>query len=620
MFMRSILIALPLVFSLPAGAQPKKLSVETVIQTVTIFSSGARVERNASIGIQSGRSEISFPGLSNQLDQSTVQLKADADITLLSVQATRDFLTERKIDQQEQELIDRTGALKERLDLDQKLADVNKNEESMLVKNQEIGGQTGVKTADLKEALEFQRQRLTELYARQLEIQKRIASEQRELAKDRAQIQEISTKRDSVNFIVTALVESKDARTVNFQLMYNVKDAGWYPTYDVRVTEITEPLNVLMHANIFQRSGETWKNIPLQLSTGNPKDNATSSPLQPWLLGFYDPSEPLRGQTIQGEMSGRVTNEKGEPIPGASVIIKGTKTGVTSDENGYFKLQNLPKNSTISVSSVGYQPRQIVGNTGYLTVPLSPSMQALNDIVVVGYGSEGGTRDASDQIAYKRDIQGQIQTVLTTTQYQPTVMVYRIDEKYTLEPDGKTTTIGIKQLTIPAGFQYYAAPKIDPTAFLTARIADWQDYGLQSGEASLYFEGGYLGKTYLDLASTADTLSLSLGRDNSVKIVRRLVKEFTAKKFIGSNRTDTRQYEISIRNSKQVSVNITLLDQIPVSVTKEISVEDIKAAEAQLDKETGIATWTTTLAPGQERKLAIAYTVKYPKERRVVLE
>jgi hypothetical protein len=57
-----------------------------------------------------------------------------------------------------------------------------------------------------------------------------------------------------------------------------------------------------------------------------------------------------------------------------------------------------------------------------------------------------------------------------------------------------------------------------------------------------------------------------------------------------------------------------------VSVTKEISVEEIKAAEAQLDKDTGIATWTVTLAPGQERKLAIAYTVKYPKERRVVLE
>ena len=74
---------------------------------------------------------------------------------------------------------------------------------------------------------------------------------------------------------MTALVDSKETRTVNFQLLYNVKDAGWYPTYDVRVTDVGSPLNILMTANVFQRSGETWKNIPIQLSTGSPKENAT---------------------------------------------------------------------------------------------------------------------------------------------------------------------------------------------------------------------------------------------------------------------------------------------------------------------------------------------------------
>ena len=258
------------------------------------------MERTAAVNVASGRSEISFAGLSNQLDQQTVQLKADANITLLSVQTTRDFLTERKIEQQEREFIDRTNALKDKSDLDQKLLEVCKNEEAMLIKNQAIGGQAGVKTIDLKDALEFQRQRLTDLYEKELEIGKRLVSEQQDLERNKAQMQEISKKRDSINYIVTALIESKESRTVNFQLMYNVQDAGWYPTYDVRVSEITEPLNVLMNANIFQRSGETWKNIPLQLSTGNPKDNATPSSLQPWLLGFYDPSVSLQKPGIAG--------------------------------------------------------------------------------------------------------------------------------------------------------------------------------------------------------------------------------------------------------------------------------------------------------------------------------
>ena len=154
----------------------------------------------------------------------------------------------------------------------------------MLGKNQEISGQTGLKTAALKEALEFQRERLTDLYERELEIQKRMVSEQHELDINKAQLAEFSKKKDSASYIVTALIDNKETRTVNFQLSYNVKDAGWYPTYDVRVKEINEPLTLLMNANVFQRSGETWKNITVVLSSGNPGDNATSSALQPWKL------------------------------------------------------------------------------------------------------------------------------------------------------------------------------------------------------------------------------------------------------------------------------------------------------------------------------------------------
>jgi len=94
-------------------------------------------------------------------------------------------------------------------------------------------------------------------------------------------------KRDSINYIVTTLVDSKEAKNVKFQLLYNIKDAGWYPTYDVRINSVTEPLKALMNANVFQRSGETWKDISLILSTGNPNDNATPSPMQPWMLGFF---------------------------------------------------------------------------------------------------------------------------------------------------------------------------------------------------------------------------------------------------------------------------------------------------------------------------------------------
>ena len=620
--MRIILTGLLLFFYFVPYCQVKNLNAETTIQNVTIFSSGARVERSAVVNIPSGRSVISFGGLSNQLDQQTVQLKADANITLLSVQTSKDFLSGRKIEQQEREFIEKANALKDKIDLDQKLLEVCKNEEAMLIRNQAIGGQAGVKTVDLKDALEFQRQRLTEIYGKELEIQKRLVSERQDLERNKAQLQEFSKKRDSINYIVTALIESKNAGTVNFQLMYNVQDAGWYPTYDVRVTEITKPLNVLMNANIFQRSGESWKNIPLQLSTGNPKDNATPSFLQPWMLGFYDPSVSLSSQGMQGEISGRITNEKGEPIPAASVSATGLRNATLTDDNGYFKLRNIPRNLTLSITSAGYQSKEIKSDAGYLTIALAPATNSLNDVVVAGYGTalQGSMAgiEASDIRENKK--KASLQTISIATHYQPTAMIYRIDDKYTLESDGKTTTIGIKQFEIPALYDYYSAPKIEPTAFLTARIVNWQDFELQSGEVSLYFEGTYLGKTYIDLASATDTLSLSLGKDNGIRVSRKLLREYSSKRFIGSNRTDSRQYEISVRNSKQVPVNITIVDQFPVSTTREISVEDVKAAEARIDRETGIATWIVAIPPGQERKLEISYNVKYAKDRKVLLE
>jgi len=625
--MRAALTAAILLLDFVASAQLKKIVAETVIQSVTIFSSGARIERVASVSILPGRTEISFAGLSNQLDQQSVQLKADANITLLSVQSTKDFLSERKIEQEEKNFIDRTNSLKDKLDLDSKLLDVYKNEEAMLIKNQAIGGTTGVKTTELRDALDLQRQRLTEVYQKQIEIQKRIVNEQHDSEKYELELQEISKKKDSINYIVTALVDSRETRDVKFQVLYNVKDAGWYPTYDVRINKVTEPLRVLMNANVFQRSGETWKDISLILSTGNPNDNATPPQIQPWMLGFYDPSASMANEGLmQSEVTGRVTDGKKEPISYATVIIKGTSSSVQTDANGFFRLQNFSKNSSIVVSSIGFETKEISIKSGYNTIELEPKTSALSEVVVTGYGSEKS--DLSGSVAgvevnnksLRQQKSESLQTATVATQYQPTTTVYKIDDKYNLETDGKTTTIGIKEFDVPALYDYFTAPKIDPAAFLTAKVINWQDYELQSGEASLYFEGTYLGKTYIDLNAVADTLSFSLGKDNGIKVSRKLVREFSAKRFIGSNRTDTRQYEITLRNTKQAAVNVTINDQFPVSTTKEIYVDDQKAVDAEIDKDTGITMWKITIQPGEEKKVGISYSVKYPKERKVVLE
>jgi uncharacterized protein (TIGR02231 family) len=235
----------------------------------------------------------------------------------------------------------------------------------------------------------------------------------------------------------------------------------------------------------------------------------------------------------------------------------------------------------------------------------------LEELVVTGYALQGRAAGVDITNNYRKQKED-IQTVTVITQYQPTAVTYKIEDKYSLETDGKTTTIRIKDFSVPALYDYYSAPKIDASAFLTAKILNWQEYDLQPGEVNLYFEGTFLGKTYIDLATAPDTLSISLGKDNNVRIHRKLIKEYSSKKFIGNNQTESKQYEIAIRNTKKVPVTIRVEDQVPVSVNKEIDVDNINASNAELDKVTGIITWIIELQPGQEKQLSFTYSVKYP--------
>ncbi|WP_165929553.1 DUF4139 domain-containing protein [Pseudocnuella soli] len=625
--MKQLLLIISLLPHILLQAQVRKVPAETAIQAVTVFSSGAQIQRTATVAVQPGRSEIQFTNLSNQLDAQSVQLKADAAITLLSVQAVKDFFGERKVEQEEKALLEKQAGLKDKMDADLKLLEVYKQEEAMLIKNQAIGGSTGVKAAELQAALDLHRQRLTELYQKQLETTKRVQAAQQEWERTRMQISEMGKKRDSVHNSVVALIESKETRSIRFTLTYTVKDAGWYATYDVRVAEVGKPIDLTMTANVFQRSGETWKDVALLLSTGNPTDNATPSQLQPWQLNFYDPSTAwMRNQRVQpGVAMGRVTNNKNEPVAGATVQVRSGSSTIT-DANGFFKLQNLPVQAVAVVSAVGFESKSIAIKPGYFNIQLNEQQNALDEVVVVGYGTQNAAlegRVAGAQL--KRAVaapakQEELQTVAVTTDYKPTTTVYAIEDKYTLETDGKTTIIPIRKLAVPALFEYYAAPKLDPAAFLTAKITSWQELDLQPGEASLFFEGTYLGKTYLDLANAGDTLGLALGKDNGIRVQRKLVKEFTAKRLIGANRTETKAFEITVRNNKRIPITVIVEDQFPVSVNKEIEVDEQKAPDAQWDRETGLLTWNVSLAPSEEKKLTSSYRVRYPKDRKVVLD
>lgn len=89
------------------------------------------------------------------------------------------------------------------------------------------------------------------------------------------------------------------------------------------------------------------------------------------------------------EIKGRITNEKGEPLPGVTVQVKGTSKGVVTNENGEYAISVPAENAVLIVSSIGYNKTEVpVGARSELPVILQSSASSMNELVVVGYGEQ----------------------------------------------------------------------------------------------------------------------------------------------------------------------------------------------------------------------------------------
>jgi TonB-linked SusC/RagA family outer membrane protein len=87
------------------------------------------------------------------------------------------------------------------------------------------------------------------------------------------------------------------------------------------------------------------------------------------------------------DISGKVTDEKGLPLPGASIKVKGTNLATSTDINGEFKLGNIESASVLTVSFLGFETQEFsVGNRNSINIILIENAEGLNEVVVVGYG------------------------------------------------------------------------------------------------------------------------------------------------------------------------------------------------------------------------------------------
>ncbi len=625
--MRSVFALFLLFLASEALAQDlKETTLNSQIQEVTLFLSSAQVFEQASGQVAAGESIIILKGLSPYLDEKSIQVKAQGNFTIQAVNKRLDYLSEKEVSEKVQELQKQIETIQRSITLAQNRLQILENKASLLSANKDLGGnQSGPTMAELRAALDFFDTELTKITTEELEVKSKISEGEKELERIRSQILAMQESKNKSTSEIRIRVKAPTSGTGSFQINYLVANAGWYPKYDVRVKNISENLQLNYKAEVYQNTGVDWKNVKLRFSNANPNQSGQAPQLEKWELNYarYTTVNKFALPPVPGQVSGVVLDSNGEPLPGVSVLVKGTSIGTATDLEGRYSLTIPPSDQSLVFSFVGFSSQEIaIQGRSTVSVSMQEDVSMLQEVVVTGYSS-----------SMKRSLEGRVPGVnvrssmdmeaaplMTNFVENQTTVEIEVAEPYSIKTNGERTLVDLKTYDIPATYRYTAIPKLDKDAFLLAEITDWSQYSLLEGESNLYFEEGFVGRSILNAAALQDTLQISMGRDRSIVMQREKVDQFSKKRTIGSNITETRGYEITLKNNKSQPVTLLVKDQIPVSVNSNITVTTGELSGGKLDPQTGIVTWEVTLSPGTQQKLSLQYEVKYPRSERIILD
>jgi uncharacterized protein (TIGR02231 family) len=190
---------------------------------------------------------------------------------------------------------------------------------------------------------------------------------------------------------------------------------------------------------------------------------------------------------------------------------------------------------------------------------------------------------------------------------------FDIQLKYSIPNDGKGHIVALQTKQLPTTYNYLIVPKVEQSAFLIARITDWESLNLLPGNANIYFNNTYVGKTNINPLALADTLSLSLGRDRSIEVKRTQLADKSTERILATNAKKTMAFEIEIRNGKAIPIEVIIKDHIPVSQKESIKVELFEKDGGELDELTGIITWREKLKTKEKKDINLEFEITYPK-------
>ena len=536
---RSIFASIILLISVTGASAQTEKEIKADIKHVTVFPDRAQIDHEITVSLLPGKSVLKFSGLSPYIDVQSIQVKGYGEFTILSVNHQNNYLQNLEDSPEVKSIRSQIDELQIKVADENAAINVLKQKEAFLTANNAVLVKTTTFSLEqFKNFMDLYTNNMEQIAMTSLKKDRLIKDYNKQISALQKQIADKLGKQQLPSGEILVSVTTEKQVTGKLTFSYVVANAGWYPSYDIRVDDIKNPVAIFYKANVYQNSGVEWKDVKLSFSNATPWVAGDIPVLNTWFVDFYNP---------------------------ATIRIRGLASAAKRSEAPVMMEKGVSENAL----------------------------------------------EAKDMEA---------SPVLVQKQVGETTITFDIAIPYTVPSDGKVQTVEIQRITAPADYKYVTMPKLSPLAYLTANITDWAKLSLQTGEATLYFENSFVGKSTLNVNQLKDTLTISLGTDNSILVKREKRKDFTSKKVIGANKTDTFSFLLTIRNNKSNMIKITLNDQIPVSSNSDINVDPIELSGGKIDRQSGEIKWEFEIKPQETKQIVLTYSVKYPKDKTVILE
>jgi len=536
------------------------LTIKSTISEVTVFSQGAQIYHSASYTIKPGTTEVRIEGISSFIDAKSIQLQATGNSIILDT----------------------------RYRLFYPQPESKKNDATLSKSKKDLEA--------LQDSLELVNYDITEL-----EDEINVLISAKNIITNNGAVRGNGKVNDSINLLKqTVEYYSSKMNEINKRILSLEKKKKEKSKIKQRLSQRFNELQTYINQNANPNASQ--QGIPQIIVTLSTSENTSGKIYLSYLVSTagWTPIYDLRSDSKSGKIS---LTYKAQVFQSSGLDWDNIKLNIST--NNPFVNKTKPTLNPWYVDYLTYQYKQELNEV---------TIKSTRQIPQAAFNQGFVMKDKMEDLPAAMDADQ-----FTKVVHQLISAEFKIDLPYSIKSNNEKVMVLIKKEDLNTTFKYFTVPKMDPGVYLVAQMTKMDNLQLVPANANIFFDGSYIGETYIDPTNIDDTLNLSLGKDPNIVTKRVLLKQKSKDKIVQDKRERTFMYQIEIQNNKSSEVQVIIQDQYPITTQSEIHIELTEKSNAKELPGNGVLEWEYTLKPGENRKMEFGFKIKHPKDQQTTL-